>query len=345
MPDNSPVDDDLFDQAVHWILRLDEAPRDADTLRRYRDWLAAAPDARAQAVAAARALLGMLQRPAAEVGDELGIAPQQPAPSPPAAVAAVAPAVTQRRPRRPPRRWQAVAAALVLAIGAGTWLGAVGLDRLRSDAYTEVGAMRRLQLEDGSVITLNTDSAIAVRMREGTRAVRLLRGEAFFQVAHDPRRPFVVDSAGGSARVLGTAFNVHLDDGAARVSVVEGRVAVRAPAGATGTVLGAGQSAWLAGSTVRRETGVDPFAVAAWRRQQLVFYNTPLSQVVRELSRYRHGVIRLRGDVAALPVSGAFNIADPDAGLQVLLDSLQLDAVHLGWATFVYRPAPVPRKK
>ncbi|WP_369979594.1 FecR family protein [Xanthomonas bundabergensis] len=337
MPDTPSVDDDLFDQAVHWILRLDAAPGDADSVRQYRDWLAVAPAA--QAVAAARALLGMLQRPAAEVGDELGIDPLQPAPSPATAIAATAAAVAQRRPRRQRRRWQAVAAGLALAIGAGTWLGAGGLDRLRSDAYTEVGAMRRLQLQDGSVVTLNTDSAIAVRMHDGVRSVRLLRGEAFFQVARDPRRPFVVDSAGGSARVLGTTFNVHLDAAAAQVSVVEGRVAVRPPAGGTGTVLVAGQSAWLAGESVRREPAVDPLAVAAWRRRQLVFYNTPLSQVVRELSRYRHGFIQLRGDIGALPVSGAFNVADPDAGLQVLLDSLQLDAVRLGWATFVYRPA------
>jgi transmembrane sensor len=340
MPDTPSVDDDLFEQAVHWILRLDEAPSDADTLRQYRDWLAVAPEARAQAVVAARTLLGMLQRPAAEVGDELGIDPLQPAPSPSAAIAAAAPTVAQRRSHRQRQRWQAVAAGLALAIGASTWLGAGGLDRLRSDAYTGVGAMRRLQLQDGSVVTLNTDSAIVVRMHEGTRSVRLLRGEAFFQVARDPRRPFIVDSAGGSARVLGTAFNVHLEDDTSQVSVAEGRVAVRPPTGKTGTVLVAGQRAWLAGNSVRRETAVDPLAVAAWRRQQLVFYNTPLSQVIRELSRYRHGFIQLRGDIGALPVSGAFNIADPDAGLQVLLDSLRLDAVHLGWATFVYRPSP-----
>jgi transmembrane sensor len=150
--------------------------------------------------------------------------------------------------------------------------------------------------------------------------------------------------------VLGTAFNVRLDDDRAQVSVVEGRVAVSPPAAGTGAVLTAGQSAWLAGHAVRREAGRDPFAVAAWRRRQLVFYNTPLSQVVRELSRYRHGSIQLRGDdVRALPVSGAFSIADPDASLQLLLDSLQLDAVHLGWATVVYRPAtpaaPVRQKR
>ncbi|MFC3655130.1 hypothetical protein FZ025_13260 [Xanthomonas hyacinthi] len=339
MPENSSVDDDLFDQAVHWILRLDAAPGDADALQRYRDWLAVAPAARTQAMAAARALLGMLQRPAADVGDELGIDPLQTEPSPSHAIAA-ATAVAPTRRRSARRHWQALAAALALAIGAGTWLGGGGLDRLRSDAYTRIGAMRQLQLEDGSVVTLNTDSAIAVHMRKDTRSVRLLRGEAFFQVVRDPRRPFVVDSAGGSARVLGTAFNVRLDDDRAQVSVVEGRVAVSPPAGGTGAVLGAGQSAWLAGHAVRREAGRDPFAVAAWRRRQLVFYNTPLSQVVRELSRYRHGSIQLRGDdVRALPVSGAFSIADPDASLQVLLDSLQLDAVHLGWATVVYRPA------
>lgn len=344
MPATPPVDDDLFDQAIHWVLHLDEAPEDPDLVRRHLAWLADAPAARAAAMASARAFLGLLERPVADLADELdaeaaraaAVAAALAAPVP--QMPATTPAVARGRRRR--RLLQAAVASLAVAIAAGGWLGGVGLDRLRSDAYTQVGAMRRLQLEDGSVVTLNTDSAIAVHLRKDLRTVRLLRGEAFFQVARDTRRPFVVDSAGGSARVLGTAFNVRLDDATAQVSVVEGRVAVSPPAGGTGAVLAAGQSAWLAGTAVHREARHDPRAATAWRRRQLVFYNAPLSQVVDELSRYRHGIVELRGDdVRALPVSGAFSIADPDASLQLLLDSLQLDAVHLGWMTFVYRPA------
>ncbi|MDR6672553.1 FecR domain-containing protein [Xanthomonas sp. 1678] len=348
MPATPPVDDDLFDQAIHWVLHLDEAPEDPDLVRRHLAWLAAAPAARAAAMASARAFLGLLEQPVTDLADQLDAeAPRAAgAPAPAATLSAPAPRVPPApaavvRGRRRRRLLHAAVASLALAIAAGGWLGGGGLDRLRSDAYTQVGAMRRLQLEDGSVVTLNTDSAIAVHMRKDLRTVRLLRGEAFFQVARDMHRPFVVDSAGGSARVLGTAFNVRLDDASARVSVVEGRVAVSPPAGGTGAVLAAGQSAWLAGAAVQREAVHDPRAAIAWRRRQLVFYNTPLSQVVDELARYRNGIVQVHGDdVRALPVSGSFSIADPDASLQLLLDSLQLDAVRLGWVTVVYRPAP-----
>lgn len=346
MPATPPVDDDLFDQAIHWVLHLDEAPEDPDLARRHLAWLAAAPAARAAAMASARAFLGLLEQPVADLADELDAETARTAMAPAAALSAPIPQVpvatlAVARGRRRRRRLHAAVASLAVAIAAGGWLGGAGLDRLRSDAYTRVGAMRRLQLEDGSVVTLNTDSAIAVHLRKDLRTVKLLRGEAFFQVARDTRRPFVVDSAGGSARVLGTAFNVRLDDATARVSVLEGRVAVSPPDGGTGAVLAAGQSAWLAGAAVHREAAHDPRAATAWRQRQLVFYNTPLSQVVDELARYRHGIVQLHGDnVRALPVSGAFSIADPDASLQLLLDSLQLDAVHLGWVTVVYRSAP-----
>ncbi|MEE7546946.1 hypothetical protein HF319_07830, partial [Xanthomonas sp. Kuri4-1] len=113
--------------------------------------------------------------------------------------------------------------------------------------------------------------------------------------------------------------------------------------------LAAGERAWLGGSTIRRQARRTPLQITAWQRHQLVAYNTPLAQLVDELARYRHGVVHVRGEaLRALPVSGAFNIADPEAGLQVLLDSLQLKALRLGPLTVVYRPgtppASAPRK-
>ncbi|TAA12201.1 hypothetical protein EA658_11305 [Pseudoxanthomonas winnipegensis] len=339
MPAPAQPDDSVFEQAVHWILRLEADADDAGTRRAHAAWLALAPRAHAQAMAEAHAMLGVLQAPAAAIGDELGI--EAASAMPPVALRPAARDASLPERRRSRRPAYAAAAALVLALGCGVWLGGGGLDRLRSDAYTRVGEIRELRLDDGSVVTLNTDSAIAVDLRANLRSVRLLRGEALFQVTHDPHRPFVVDSAGGSARVLGTRFDVRVQGDAAEVGVINGRVAVRATDGGEGTVLSAGQRAHLHGDRLRREASVDPLAVGAWQRRQLVFSATPLAQVLEELSRYRRDRILLRdADLRALPVTGALDIADPERALRTLLDSLHLDALDLGVVTFVGRRTP-----
>ncbi|MDQ1092149.1 transmembrane sensor [Xanthomonas sacchari] len=332
MPAPPHVDDALFEQALHWLLQLDAAPDDPDTRRAHAAWLALAPQAHAQAMAEAGAMLGLLQAPAAALADELD----------PVAAAVAAPLPTSspthtRRHRRWPRH-AAAAAGLALAIGGGLWLGSGGVERLRSDAYTRVGEIRTLRLADGSVVTLDTDSAIAVELRPGLRTVRLLRGEAAFQVTHDPRRPFVVDSRGGSARVLGTRFAVRVQGDTAEVGVIAGRVAVRAPDGGAGAVLGAGQSARLQDTVVRRLADRDPLTIGAWQRRQLVFSDMSLAQALDALARYRHGHVVVRGDaLRALPVSGSLDIADPDLAMRTLLDSLRLRSLDLPWLTIVYR--------
>ncbi|MET0550430.1 MAG: FecR domain-containing protein, partial [Xanthomonas sp.] len=257
--DDSLLDDSVFEQAVHWALRLDTDADDA-TCRAHAAWLALAPALHARAMAEARALLGVLQAPAAAIGDELGIDLAPPAS---AAVAPRAPAAPVRR-RRTRRPAYAAAAMLALAIGGSAWVGGGGLDRLRSDAFTRVGEVRIVHLRDGSVVTLNTDSAIAVDMQAHLRSVHLLRGEALLQVTHDPQRPFVVDSAGGSARVLGTRFDVRLQGRTAEVAVIDGRVAVGAPVGGSTAGVRARPRARRSGDRVHRRAPLDPQAGGAW---------------------------------------------------------------------------------
>jgi len=338
MPAPPYVDDALFEQALQWTLRLDAAADDPESRRAHAAWLALAPQAHAQAMAEARAMLGLLQAPASALADELERD----------VVAAAARPGVRPAPLRPWRRWprHAAAAGLALAVAGGLWAGNGGVERVRSDAYTRVGEIRSLRMDDGSVVTLDTDSAIAFDLRPGLRTVRLLRGDAVFQVTRDPRRPFVVDSRGGSARVLGTRFAVRLHGDAAEVAVIDGRVAVRAPDGGAGAVLGAGQSAYLQGTLVHRVADRDPLAIGAWQRRQLVFSNTPLAQALDELARYRHGRILLRGDALhTLPVSGSLDIADPDRAMRTLLDSLRLRSLELPWLTIVYRASDAPSLK
>lgn len=236
------------------------------------------------------------------------------------------------------RRWQYATslAASILLVAGFTWLQLGGYDRMRSDVYTAVGEIRRLTLADGSIVTLNTDSAMSFQVDSSRREVKLLRGEAYFEVAHDRSRPFVVASDAGTARVLGTAFNIRLDRDRARVSVVEGRVSVSS-AGAS-TVLARGQSAWLHKEGIESEADRDALAVKAWQRGQLVFYRAPLSEVLAELSRYRHGLVMVRGEALRdMPVSGAFDVTDPDESLRLVQQTLGVRSLRLGgWMTIVY---------
>lgn len=318
----NPTDDALFDQATRWHLCLREG-YDSATWQTYQQWLASDPR-HVLAIAEAEKLLGMLDQPAADLAKE-------------ASSAQTVSILSPRRHRR--HRWvgYAIAASVLLAAGAFS-LGHGNFDRLRGDTVTRVGEVRLLQLDDGSTITLNTDTALRVTFSAAERHVRLDRGEAYFQVAHQPFRPFVVDTPAGRAKVLGTVFDVRSEAGRSRVAVVEGHVAVSATGGGA-TVLGAGQSAWLSKTGWQPGNERDADLTAAWRHGQLVFFRTPLADVIASLDRYRHGTVYLQDDtLRQLPVSGIFDTRHPEATLDLLLSTLHLHAVHFGpWITVVYR--------
>jgi transmembrane sensor len=118
---------------------------------------------------------------------------------------------------------------LPLAAAAAIAIAFVGPRRPQPDATpiaTEVGAMRDLQLSDGSIVKLNTDTVLTTVFTAGERRVRLVQGEAYFEVAKDAARPFVVEAAGLGVRALGTAFNVRVRPESIEVLVPKGRVRV-----------------------------------------------------------------------------------------------------------------------
>jgi transmembrane sensor len=227
-----------------------------------------------------------------------------------------------------------LAACLVLAVGSGApHHGSRDGTRLSAP----IGQMRHQTLADGSQVTLNTDTILEVRYGGGTRNVRLIRGEAFFDVAHDPSRPFLVESRAGSARVLGTAFDVRLRGRAARVSVLRGAVQVEPAGGGGRAVVQAGQWAWLDEDRPQAQALEDPVAVDAWRRGRLVVYRRPLAEVVAEINRYRRGRIILRGEaLESTTVSGVFDITKPETALDALVASLDLRTARLGGFVLVY---------
>lgn len=208
--------------------------------------------------------------------------------------------------------------------------------RWQADYLTGVGETRRIALEDGSVVTLNTDSAIDVDLGKAARRITLLRGEAFFDVAADKKRPFTVDANGVEAMALGTHYGVRMD-GRTDVMVEAGRVAVSSE----------GQRRELQGGEAVSvdDTGrLEPFlgdaaAMTSWREGQLVFSGQPLSDVLAEIDRYRAGRIIVIGDAGKIMVSGVFDTHDTDRAIKSLEQSLGLDVIRLSkWLTAIRLP-------
>jgi transmembrane sensor len=237
-----------------------------------------------------------------------------------------------------PRRRRVVGggiAALLLMGCLGTIASETGLiARYRSDFYTPVGTVRRIDLDDGSVVTLNTDSAIQVRYAQTERRIVLLRGEAFFDVAPNPTRPFVVSGDETQAIALGTHYAVRVG-GRDEVMVEEGHVAVTS--GPQRAVLDAGGTAHL-GADGHLATGSGDVAnLTSWRSGKLVFSGRPLGEVLGQIGRYRRGSIMVLDDQASqLQVSGVFAVNDVDQAFDALEASLPIRIIRLSdWVTLV----------
>jgi len=206
-----------------------------------------------------------------------------------------------------------------------------------------LGEVRSIPLADGSVIELGSSSRLRIDFDERQRAVYLLAGEAYFDVAKDRTRPFVVKTPSGQARAVGTAFDVRLSLDTVRVTVHEGVVEVAATPTATLAVkalLEAGNQVSynsLGQLTEVREVDLD--LSAAWRRGSMVFDQQPLQDVVAELNRYsRQKIVIADERLALINVSGIFHTGEVAAVLAAVEASLPAtQALENGVITLRYR--------
>ena len=188
---------------------------------------------------------------------------------------------------------------------------------------TERGQRATIQLGDGTRVRLNVDSRLAVpaSFAVDRREVRL-EGEAFFEVASDTARPFLVYAGPAATEVLGTAFNVNAAGEAVEVVVAEGRVALRAEATSAGAVLAARDLGRLrADGSVDVREGVDTDRFLAWLDGRLVFEDAPFAEVARELERVYNLDVRLADphpDVERL------NARFDDESLSIILETVAL---------------------
>lgn len=237
--------------------------------------------------------------------------------------------------------WLAAAALFVLGV---FWWRSADPSHHRQVATTQIGAQRKLTLPDGSDIRLNTDSSVEVVFSATERRLRLVRGEAYFRVAKDSRRPFIVTAGRVDVRAVGTEFNVRLESSAVEVIVTEGRVRLHdaitggqllAPLSTSaeddprlGPLLSAGQRVSLAATAMKPATAEPKIETTtpneaerllAWREQRLVFVSTPLSDVVAQFNRYNEHKLVIDGArLKDLRFGGRFRPDGYEAFVQLL---------------------------
>lgn len=202
---------------------------------------------------------------------------------------------------------------------------------------THKGHQTEARLVDSTRILMNTDSNLTVEYKKASRHVALEKGEAFFDVASDPERPFIVETEWGNVRVLGTKFNVFSSEEGLRVDVLEGRVEI-IPRSDLATpdrevFLTANQTVTVSSKpeAIAAIHSAQPEQIAPWRDGVLSFTDLPLSEVVKEINRYSNREIKISSQsLAQIPVSGSFNIGDVTAFLDGLEALLPLKAQRRG---------------
>lgn len=322
------TDERIVAQAGEWLLELQESDVSVERIAEWQQWLARNPE-HARAFAE-------LQRTSTFLDLHLAASSRTALPWP-----------TQRdveqdgRIKRP-IRWAAVAATLaVIAVGTALRINGGGGDALVLESA--VGEHRDFHLSDGSTVWLGAASRVRVAMKPAARTIDLDRGEAYFLVAKDPRRPFSVRSGNAEVTAVGTAFNVRRAGERVEVGVSEGVVAISASSNVLLTRLGIGRerdSRLDAGQRLVIEPELTaplkieaaaPSTVGSWREGRLHYAGEPLASVVSDLNRYSNEPIVLADvSIAGLRVTGTVSEKNISSWLKSLQSALPIEVVGDG---------------
>lgn len=293
----------LLEEAADWLMRFQCGDDTTATQRAFEQWRAQSP-AHAAAWQRAEAVSETFRRVPAELGRRTldGLA-------------------------RPGRRRALHAFGLAAIAGPAAWLAWRQRPWLawQADLATRTGEQKSVELADGTRLVLDTASAVDVAFTSDERRLHLIEGEILVTTARDPSsrpRPFVVTSAEGRLRPIGTRFSVRQLSGHTRVAVFDGAVEITAAGGQRRTLSAGSQAGFRAGG-IGAVSSVDA-AAALWAKGMLLARDMPLGELIAELARYRRGVLRCDPAVAGLRVSGAFPLTDTDASLELLVKTRPL---------------------
>jgi len=305
-----------LDEAIAWQLCLGSGEASEQQRQDFARWLAAHPEH------------GLVWR-------RLGGIDQQ--------LAAATPAPARRallqggQRRRSLRRLGGNALALLLASGIALALLAQQrpLGDYLADYRTAAGEQRDLLLADRSQIRLNSRSALDIEFDDKERRLHLRSGEILIQTAKGDARPFVVETAQGRLRALGTRFLVRRDGDATELVVLQSAVAARPLSGTQERIIQSGEQVRM-DSRQLGDSSPAPIGADAWSRGMLVADNLPLQRLIDQLGEYRSGYLGLDPSLAGLRISGSFPLHDSDKALAALPPSLPVRIEQIGpWWTRV----------
>ncbi|WP_213774027.1 FecR domain-containing protein [Bradyrhizobium sp. dw_78] len=210
--------------------------------------------------------------------------------------------------------------------------------RWRSDAVTEIAEIKRQQLPDGSWLTLGPDSAVEIAFTPAIRSINLLEGMALCEVVKEFDRPFEARAGELLATAVGTVFEIRQNGGRSLAGVEEGQIRVTLDEELKSDSVTLGTNEWIAAgpSSGQLQRGVrGPGQTAAWRQNLLVADQEQIRSVVAEIGRWRRGEIVIpQSSLASAPVSGLFDLADPDAALAAVVGPYGGRVMHLSpWLT------------
>lgn len=312
---NFPDPNAIEGEAAAWLVRLDNEPS-ASCYAEFQEWQKRSPLHRETFAQFAPIwsdydLLQKLAPPIRDVGDlDDGGFPIQ-------------------KTTIPWSRITAIAASIVVMLGAGFWYATNHLQPARISVAapdqavqlqyeTAMGMLKTVTLPDGSQVSLNTDSRIAVKFAEGRRTVYLEKGEAFFNVVHNARRPFTVEAGKRVVRDIGTAFDVRVLDNAVEVSVAKGSVQLAARTSGISDAREQNLGIFDAGHNVVFDREIERADLISekemsrklsWRSGSLDYKGEPLSKALSDISRYTGIIIDVRDpSLNNLPIGGHFEI-------------------------------------
>ncbi|PRA29754.1 FecR family protein [Pseudomonas poae] len=281
------LQDTAMDQALDWLIAL-QCPLPGQQAE-FEAWLAS-DSAHAHAFAKAQAAWGG-------------------APVHSAAVALAAP----RQPsawRRVKPHWKPLATAAVLLIGLFSFSNLPV--RLQADHLTVVGERQRLQLDAGSKVLLNTNSAFSSSIKDQQRIARLYQGEAFFEIVPNHGLPLEIDAGPVRASVRDTDFAVRYLNGEAQVQVQRGNVDLSNTVDDARVRLSAGESIRIGPKGFGSPAKLDANKDLAWVQGRLIFENRPMSEVLAELRRYYPGwIVNTNDKLASVAVTGNYRLDQP----------------------------------
>lgn len=313
---NKPVSARVLDAAIAWQLRLDSGSGSAEEQAEFAHWHGASEEH-----ARAWMQLGMLdQRFNAAAG--------------PARQALLQSRATLRQRVR---KVGSGLASVVLVAGLLSWVSTYqSLGYWLADQRTATGEQRSLRLTDGTLISLNTHSAVDIRFDGKERLIVLHEGEISIETGHKDDRPFVVATEDGRMRALGTRFLVKVEDQGTRLSVLQSAVAAKPQDSGDEQILREGQQVLMSHDRLGQIAGLN-IGADAWTRGMLVVDNVRLEDLIEELGRYRSGYLGVAPEVADLRITGSFPLTDTNLALTSLLPTLpvQIEQHTPWWVTVV----------